>query len=161
MRRRLAETASLAATVAAAVLLAGCAQPSRDCRAARDAICDNAFNPCAADVDPCRDVPPGATNSLVEIGSVPTPADIYVNGEHVGRTPLKRYLWFSSTTNAVTVVAEPLYPGQARQEQRLTVPPLPRSLTFFMNNPPKTEANGEAIQQIRHAGRLNRRDPGP
>jgi hypothetical protein len=60
-----------------------------------------------------------------------------VDGQYVGESPLKRYLWFSSTTRAVTVVAEPLYPGQARQEQRLLVPPLPRRLTFFMNNAPK------------------------
>jgi len=146
MRRHPARTASLAAVVAATALAGGCAQPSLDCRAARGAACDSAFGLCATDVDPCRDVPPGATNSLVEISSDPTPADIFVDGAYVGRTPLKRYLWFSSTTHAVTVVAEPLYPGQARQEQRLNVPPLPSRLTFFMNNPAKTEDTGEAAQ---------------
>ena len=146
MKRNLARTASITAAVAAAVLLGGCAQPNRDCRAARDTTCDSALGPCAADVDPCRDVPPGATSALVEIGSQPTPADIFVDGTYVGRTPLKRYLWFSSTTHAVAVVAEPLYPGQARQEQRLRVPPLPKRLTFFMNNPPKSDTNEEAVQ---------------
>jgi len=146
MIRSFAGTDAKAAAIAAAMLLAGCAQPSRDCRDARSAPCDTAFGPCAADVDPCRDVPPGATNTLVEISAQPTPADIFVNGEYVGRTPLKRYLWFSSSTRAVTVVAAPLYPGQARQEQRLNVRPLPTSLTFFMNNPAKTEATGEAVQ---------------
>jgi hypothetical protein len=143
--RRLARRGARAAAVAAAVLLGGCAQPGLDCRAARDAACDSSFGPCAADVDPCRDVPPGATNTLVEIESRPTPADVFVDGTYVGRTPLKRYLWFSSTTRAVTVVAEPLYPGQARQEQRLRVPPLPERLTFFMNNPPESDAAGGAI----------------
>jgi len=142
----IAKTANQAAAITTAVLLAGCAQPSLDCRAARGAPCDSAFGPCAADLDPCRHVPPGATNALVEIGSAPTPADIYVDGEYVGRTPLKRYLWFSSTTRAITVVAEPLYPGQARQEQRLSVPPLPNRLTFFMNNPVKTDTTGEPTQ---------------
>jgi hypothetical protein len=146
MRRRLAKTAAMAAAVAAAALLEGCAQPNRDCRAARDTTCDNAFGPCAADVDPCRDVPSGATSTLVEIGSQPTPADIFVDGTYAGRTPLKRYLWFSSTTHAVAVVAEPLYPGQARQEQRLRVPPLPKRLTFFMNNPPTSDTNEGAVQ---------------
>jgi hypothetical protein len=125
------------------MLLASCAQPNRDCRAARAAPCGSAFGPCASEADPCRYVPPGATNALVEIGSAPTPADIYVDGDYIGRTPLKRYLWFSSTTRAITVVAEPLYPGQARQEQRLSVPPLPNRLTFFMNNPVKPVASGE------------------
>jgi hypothetical protein len=146
MTRRVAKTASLAAAVAATPLLGGCAQPSLDCPAAGGPTCDSAFGPCAADVDPCRHVPPGATNTLVEIDSQPTPADISVDGTYVGRTPLKRYLWFSSTTRAVTVVAEPLYPGQARQEQRLRVPPLPKRLTFFMNNPPESDASDGKTQ---------------
>jgi hypothetical protein len=134
------------AAFAASVMIWGCARPSLDCRAVRGATCDGAFGPCAADVDPCRYIPPGATNSLVEIDSDPTPADIFVDGTYVGRTPLKRYLWFSSTTQAVTVVAEPLYPGQARQEQRMKVPPLPKRLTFFMNNPARTDGIGEPVQ---------------
>ena len=146
MRRRLAKTASMTAAVAAAAMLGGCAQPSRDCRTARDTSCDSAFGPCVADINPCRDVPSGATSTLVEIGSQPTPADIFVDGTYAGRTPLKRYLWFSSTTHAVAVVAEPLYPGQARQEQRLRVPPLPKRLTFFMNNPPTSDTNEGAVQ---------------
>jgi hypothetical protein len=139
-----AKRAFAMAALTVAIALAGCAQPSRDCRAARGAPCDSAFNPCASTVDACRDVPLGATNALVEIGSVPTTADIYVNGDYIGRTPLKRYLWFSSATRTITVVAEPLYPGQARQEQRLSVPPLPERVTFFMNNPVKTSAAGES-----------------
>jgi hypothetical protein len=119
--------------------LAGCATPNLDCRAGAQPQCEETIGPCAKPPDPCRYIPPGASNDLVEIGSSPTPAAIYVDGEYVGKTPLKRYLWFSSTTRAVTVVAEPLYPGQARQEQRLRVPPLPRRLTFFMNNPAKSD----------------------
>lgn len=141
----LAASAWLIITIAAAPLLVGCAHPSRDCRDARVA-CESVFNPCSSDLDPCRDVPPGADNSLVEIDSEPTSADIFVNGTYVGRTPLKRYLWFSSATRALTIVAEPLYPGQARQEQRLSVPPLPARLTFFMNNPETTKVPGDAVQ---------------
>lgn len=134
-------TATLAIALAALVSagqLGGCATPNLDCSDGARPRCDEALGPCAAPPDPCRYIPPGASNDLVEIGSSPTPAAIYVDGQYVGKTPINRYLWFSSTTRAVTVVAEPLYPGQARQVQQLRVPPLPRRLTFFMNSPAKT-----------------------
>jgi hypothetical protein len=146
MIRRLDQTIRRVAAIVASILLWGCAKPSLDCSRGPNPECDSTLGFCTADVDPCRYIPPGATNTLVEIDSDPTPADIFVDGGYVGRTPLKRYLWFSSTTHAVTVAAEPLYPGQARQEQRLNVPPLPKRLTFFMNNPAKTEAASEAVQ---------------
>jgi len=119
------------AALTSAVPLGGCATRHLDCSSGARLF---TLGP-----DPCRYIPPGASNELVEIGSSPTAAAIYVDGTYVGKTPLKRYLWFSSTTHAVTVVAEPLYPGQARQEQRLRVPPLPGRLTFFMNNPAKSD----------------------
>ena len=135
MSGRLIPAAFRRAAVAIPLVLWSCARPSLDCRGGAGAApaCEPALWPCSADPDPCRYLPPGATNRLVEIDSQPTPAEIFVNGRPVGRTPLRRYLWFSSTTCALTVVAEPLYPGQARQEQRLQVPPLPTRLTFFMN----------------------------
>jgi len=145
MITRLVQTVRGVALIAVAVLIWGCARPSLDCSQGPSPECDPAFGPCAADIDPCRYIPPGATNTLVEIDSAPTPAEIFVDGKYVGRTPLKRYLWFSSTTHAVTVVAEPLYPGQARQEQRLNVPPLPKRLTFVMNNPATGNADGGAV----------------
>jgi len=137
MIRRTAQTTHKVAVLAVAVLLWGCARPSLDCSEGPMPDCDPTLGPCAADMDPCSYIPPGTTNALVEIDAMPTSAKIYVDGEYVGRTPIKRYLWFSSTTRAITVVAEPLFPGQARQEQRVNVPPLPKRLTFFMNNPPK------------------------
>jgi hypothetical protein len=140
-------TAAATRTLALALstlALAGCAgdyaTPTQvDCTPEARPICSPLQEGCPRPAAPCGYLPPGATNALVEIGSSPTPANIYVDGEYVGKTPLKRYLWFSSTTRAVTVVAEPLYPGQARQEQRLRVPPLPGRLTFFMNNAPTGE----------------------
>ena len=134
--RLLTRIAPSVAGATVAILVWACARPNLDCSQGPTPQCDPEIVPCTADIDPCRYIPPGATNTLVEIESSPTTAEIYVNGEYVGRTPLKRYLWFSSTTRAVSVVAEPLFPGQARQEQQLNVPPLPKRLTFFMNNPP-------------------------
>lgn len=130
------------AALIGATLLTGCAEtPKLDCTDASRPPCDAIFGPCPAPPDPCTYIPPGASNALVEMDSFPTAAAIFVNGDYIGKTPLKRYLWFSSTSRTVTVVAEPIYPGQARQEQRLQVPHLPRRLSFFMNNPSKTEGN--------------------
>lgn len=135
------------AVLAVAVQLTACAGPSLDCSEGPRPKCDpTTLGSCAADIDPCRHIPPGATSTLVEIDSSPTPARIYVDGTYVGRTPFERYLWFSSTTSAVTVVAEPLYPGQARQERLLNVPPLPTRLTFFMNNPPTANSSEEPVK---------------
>lgn len=120
-------------------LMLGCAgQTSIDCTSNVDRLLTWLPVYGAAPPDPCGYVPRGSSNTLVEIDSSPTPAAIYVNGDYIGKTPLKRYLWFSSTVRTVNVVAKPLYPGQGRQEQHLLVPHLPRRLTFFMNNPIKT-----------------------
>jgi hypothetical protein len=146
IQRRLTRTAPRIGGAAVAVLAWACTPSSLDCSRRPTPECDPDVLPCTADVDPCRYIPPGATNTLVDIDSSPTTANIYVNGEYVGRTPLKRYLWFSSTTRAVTVIAEPLFPGQARQEQQLNVPPLPKRLTFFMNNPPEAKDTVEPTQ---------------
>lgn len=123
------------AVLAGAFQSGGCAAPELACYPEARPLCEASFGPCEPVPAACAEIPPGASNARVEIDSSPTPAAIYVDGEYVGQTPLNRYLWFSSLTRAVTVTAEPLYPGQARQEQRLRVPHLPRRVTFFMNNP--------------------------
>jgi hypothetical protein len=131
------------AALAIIFLMVGCAsQKSIDCTSNVDRMLTWLPAYGVAPPDPCGYLPLGASNTLVEIDSSPTPAAIYVNGDYVGQTPLRRYLWFSSTVRTVTVVAKPLYPGQGRQEQRLRVPHLPRRLTFFMNNPIKTDSDG-------------------
>jgi hypothetical protein len=120
---------------AAAAILAGCVSPpALDCSGARNA-CPGAFADCKPLPAACRDLPPGVTYGLVEIATSPTPASIYVDGQPVGRTPLEYPLYFTNQTRYVSVVAEPLYPNQTRQERRIRVPPLPNRIQFFMNNP--------------------------
>jgi hypothetical protein len=92
----------------------------------------------------CRGIQPGASQGVVVIDSSPTPAAIRVDGEHVGQTPLRHLLSYTSQTRYLTVVAEPLYPSQMRQERRLRVPPLPSRIHFFMNNPSTGDQAPEA-----------------
>lgn len=117
-----------------AILLLGCVTPPPVCT-------QDAATPASrielgqSSAVPCQSLPEGATSALVEIDASPTPARILVDGVEIGQTPLRRYLWYSHTTRFIRITAEPLYPSQGRQEQLIQVPPLPRRIQFFMNNP--------------------------
>jgi hypothetical protein len=127
-----------------AATLVGCAgQASFDCSGRRNA-CAGAFADCDPLPEACRDLPPGVSYGPVDIAASPTPASIYVDGQPVGRTPLRYPLYFTNQTRYVIVVAEPLYPNQTRQERRIQVPPLPNRIQFFMNNPAVDESSDDA-----------------
>ncbi|NBC15142.1 MAG: hypothetical protein GVY09_17745 [Gammaproteobacteria bacterium] len=80
--------------------------------------------------------PDGQTRRWVDIDSTPTAAAIYLNGELIGYSPLRHRLGFSSDDRVLSLVAVPLFPGQAQQARLIRVPPLPARVSFFMNNPP-------------------------
>ena len=138
-RRARASHGTILLVLAVFVLLtAGCASRELGCEPERRACppeSAHTFGGCTPLPRACAKVPPGATHRLVSIGSTPTPAAIFVDGEFVGITPVDHNLWFTSTTHFVTVTAEPLYPVQTAQEKRIRVPPLPERITFHMNNP--------------------------
>ncbi len=103
-----------------------------------------ALSACASDyAEPpvIRATEDGSTAASVRIGSSPTEAWIFVDGEYAGITPLEHEMSFWAGTRFVEVVAVPMYPAQARQVKRIEVPPLPHTLFFNMNNPPVTAAN--------------------
>jgi len=79
--------------------------------------------------------PEGATMAQVQIDAAPTPAWIFVDGAYVGQTPVTPEIPFTHETRFVEVVAVPMYATQIRQVLRITPPALPRSLTFFLDNP--------------------------
>jgi len=83
----------------------------------------------------------GSTVAYVQINSSPTEAWIFVDGEYQGITPLSQEISFWAATRHVEVVALPMYPAQARQVKRLQVPPLPHTLFFDMNTPPRNAAD--------------------
>ena len=82
----------------------------------------------------------GHTAAIVEIDASPGPAWIFVDGELAGTTPLEYEMTFAAGARSIEVVAVPLHPAQVRQAKRLKVPPLPRHLHFFLDNPPVTAA---------------------
>lgn len=119
--------------VCCALALAGCQLPGL-VRPTLTTDC-SAFEPdCVPPDKRPRTVADGETRRWVDIDSAPTPAAIYLNGRFIGYSPLRYPLGFNSEDRAVSVVAVPLYPGQAQQEQLIRVPPLPTRVSFFMNN---------------------------
>jgi hypothetical protein len=77
----------------------------------------------------------GETREWVEIVSEPTAAAIYLNERFIGYSPMRYPIGFSSGDRAISLIAVPVYPGQAQQEQLIAIPPLPARVGFFMNNP--------------------------
>jgi hypothetical protein len=86
----------------------------------------------------------GKTREWVQIDSEPTAAAIYLNQRFIGYSPLRYPISFSSGDRAIDLVAVPLYPGQAQQQQIIAIPPLPARISFFMNNPAADAADAEA-----------------
>ncbi|WP_156427884.1 hypothetical protein [Thiohalocapsa sp. ML1] len=116
-----------------AALLAGCqltgpARPtlSTDCSAFAPDCMPRSRRPLT--------VADGETRQWVDIDSAPTAAAIYVNGRFIGYSPMRYPMAFNSQDRALSIVAVPLYPGQAQQERLIRVPPLPTRVSFFMNN---------------------------
>ena len=95
---------------------------------------------CAGRTASCPQIETGPTRAPVRIVTSPTPAAIYLDGRFIGYSPLTYPVSFTSATDRISVVAVPLYPGQAQQEQVVVVPPLPERISFFMNNRPDTDS---------------------
>lgn len=129
----------------AASMLAACATQPRqlDCSGPRDDCEEYILGDCPPLPAECLGVEPGASFKLVDIDASPTPAAIYLNGEFIGRTPLRYPISFTSQSRYVVIAAEPLYPTQSRQERRMLMPPLPDRIQFYMNTPRETEQQGQ------------------
>lgn len=107
-----------------------CTQQHSSC-AAWDTDCAQASRP------QCTQADRAPTMGWVEIESSPTSAAIYQDGRFIGYTPLRQAMGFTSQTGRISLVAVPLFAGQAQQERLIRVPPLPERVTFVMNNPPQ------------------------
>jgi hypothetical protein len=100
---------------------------------------------CAGRVVACPAAETGPTRAPVRIDTAPTPAAIYLDGRFIGYSPMTYPVTYTSATSHISVVAVPLYPGQAQQQRLIRVPPLPKRVSFFMNNPPSRESDDIAV----------------
>jgi outer membrane protein OmpA-like peptidoglycan-associated protein len=81
-------------------------------------------------------VPRIAQKDDVYIDAQPTEAVIFINGVKVGKTPLVTKVWFTEKKE-IKITAMPMFKGQFRQDVAMTVPAIPRHVTFFMTNKPE------------------------
>ena len=126
--------------------LGGCATTVPECNCAPP-VADCFDENCSARMGICNLVPAGASHACVIIDAQPTSAAIYIDGDYVGTTPLQYSMWFESNTRYIRVLAQPIHANQAPQERLLQVPPVPRRLQFFMNNPNRTSYGTTAPAQ--------------
>lgn len=86
----------------------------------------------------------GMFTQTMKIRSLPTKAKIYINDREVGTTPLK-YEFGYEDSRLVNIKAVPLYPNQYTQNIFLMLPPIPKTMTIYMNHfPPDYERNKES-----------------
>lgn len=133
-RMRQAGNLLLCAIVIGAMWLSACGS-RQQLRCDRNVQCSPFDQDCNLERVGCRSTDDGATEQWVDIGSWPTPAAIYLNERFIGYSPMRYRMRFTSQDSSISLVAVPLYAGQAQQEQLITVPPLPKRIAFFMNNP--------------------------
>ncbi|MCK9583713.1 MAG: OmpA family protein [Candidatus Cloacimonetes bacterium] len=86
----------------------------------------------------------GMFSQHIKIRSLPTKADIYINDVKIGTTPLK-YKVRHEDARLINIKAVPLYPNQYTQNIFVMVPPIPKTMTIYMNHfPPDYERNKAA-----------------
>jgi hypothetical protein len=104
-------------------------------RVTTQADCSAFRTDCAPAGTRAPSVDDGNTRHWVRIDSSPTPAAIYLNEQFIGYSPLRHPIGFGSGDSQINLIAVPLFPGQAQQSQYISIPPLPKRVKFFMNNP--------------------------
>ncbi|QDO83565.1 OmpA family protein [Shewanella psychropiezotolerans] len=85
-----------------------------------------------------REIPEGSENQLLTIETKPTKAAIYKDGQYIGHSPLKIWLWHGAPRIS-QIIAVPLYKHQFVQLQSLSIPTIPTQLTFYMTEPSSYE----------------------
>ena len=81
-------------------------------------------------------IPEGVFKEKILIRTKPTKAMIYVNGREVGTTPFRTDLFYSEG-KLINIKAVPMYPNQFTQNIFVRVPPIPKTMTIYMNEKPK------------------------
>jgi outer membrane protein OmpA-like peptidoglycan-associated protein len=89
------------------------------------------------------DIPDGVFSDEILIRSEPTDAMIYINGRRIGETPFRTDLLYSEK-RLINIKAVPIYPNQFTQNIFVMVPPIPKTMTIYMNEKPDFEWGKES-----------------
>ncbi len=80
-------------------------------------------------------IPKGVFEEKILIRSEPTEAMVYINGRQVGETPFRTSLFYAED-RLINIKAVPIYPNQFTQNIFVRVPPIPKTMTIYMNEKP-------------------------
>jgi outer membrane protein OmpA-like peptidoglycan-associated protein len=78
----------------------------------------------------------GMFSKTIKIRSLPTKATIFINEREIGTTPLK-YKLSHEDSRMINIKAVPLYPNQYTQNIFVMIPPIPKTMTIYMNHFPE------------------------
>ncbi|PKN80144.1 MAG: hypothetical protein CVU48_03160 [Candidatus Cloacimonetes bacterium HGW-Cloacimonetes-1] len=78
----------------------------------------------------------GMFSQKIHIRSLPTKAKIFINEREIGETPLT-YKLTHEERRMFNIKAVPIYPNQYTQNIFLMVPPIPKTMTIYMNHYPE------------------------
>ncbi|MCD4795744.1 MAG: OmpA family protein [Candidatus Cloacimonetes bacterium] len=99
----------------------------------------------------------GLEYKRVLIKTEPTKARLFLNGEYLGKSPLKTDIWFAKERK-INIKAEPIYPNQFPQNIYLTIPPIPKKMTIYMDHQPKSKTNIELEEKAEIKTQLAKTD---
>ncbi len=78
----------------------------------------------------------GMFSQKIRIRSLPTKAKIFINDKEIGETPFT-YIIRHEEKRMLNIKAVPIYPNQYTQNIFLMVPPIPKTMTIYMNHFPE------------------------
>ncbi|MCB5259243.1 MAG: OmpA family protein [Candidatus Cloacimonetes bacterium] len=78
----------------------------------------------------------GMFSQSIKISTLPTKATIYINEREIGTSPVN-YKISHEDSRMINIKAIPIYPNQYTQNIFVMVPPIPKTMTIYMNHYPE------------------------
>ncbi len=89
----------------------------------------------------------GMFRKKIKIRTLPTKAKIFINEREIGISPVK-YKLAHEDKRMVNITAVPIYPNQYTQNIYLMLPPIPKTMTIYMNHFPEDFERNKDSQYI-------------
>ena len=89
----------------------------------------------------------GMFKKNIKIRTLPTKARIFINEQEIGTSPLKYKLTYEDN-RMINIKAVPIYPNQYTQNIYLMLPPIPKTMTIYMNHFPEDYRRDKDRQYI-------------